>query len=264
MIPVIKWTLRQRRWSIIWWCLGVFGLIFINMIFYPSFKDSAAEFQKSLQNLPDTAVQLFGGSTDLFSPVGFLNSQVFFLMLPMLLAILAIGLGSSLIAREENDLTIELLLARPLSRSRLLAAKAVAGVIILAIVSFAGFLTTLLLGWGVHIGVPSQAIVEASWACFLLSLVCGAIAFLLSAVGRARSASIGVGALVALGGYLVVSLSNTVDWLKGPAKVFPFNYYHSESLLRGSHHWDSSLLYLVIVVVCGSLAWLSFRRRDIG
>jgi hypothetical protein len=43
MMPIIKWTLWQRRWSAFWWSLGVSAFIFINMIFYTTLRDQAAE-----------------------------------------------------------------------------------------------------------------------------------------------------------------------------------------------------------------------------
>lgn len=264
MKPIIRWTTWQRRWSTMWWSVSIFGFIFINMIFYPSFKDQAEQLAKTFQDLPPAAVQLFGGSTDFFSPIGFLNSQIFFLMLPLLLGILAIGLGSSLIAREEQDKTIELLLARPLSRSRLLMSKALAGTVILAIVTIAGLITTLLISKFVDLEVPSSAITLATINCFLLTLSFGAIAFLLTTIGKARGASLGIAALIAIGGYLVSSLSGTVDWLKVPAKVFPFHYYQSEAILRETYNWNNALFFGAIILVCGALSWLSFRRRDIS
>ncbi|MBI2368924.1 MAG: MFS transporter [Deltaproteobacteria bacterium] len=50
-------------------------------------------------------------------------------MLPLLLSVLTIGLGSRLLAKEESEGTLELLLARPVSRAKLLAAKAMAGLV---------------------------------------------------------------------------------------------------------------------------------------
>lgn len=264
MLAIIRWTLWQRRWSTFWWILGIFGFIFINVIFYPTFKDQAAELEKGFANLPDAAVQLFGGSTDFFSPVGFLNSQIFFLMLPMLLSILAIGMGTGLIGREEQDGTIETLLARPISRGRLLFAKARAGALVLLIVAAASLVTTIGLSRLVGLTeVPPLQITEATFACYMLALSFGAIAYLLAATGRARAASLGITAFVALGGYLVSSLSNTVSWLKTPSVFFPFHYYRSEEILRGTFKWFDILIFIDIIVVCGLLAWLSFRRRDI-
>jgi len=265
MMPIVRWTLWQRRWSTIWWSVGLFSFIFINMVFYPTFKDSAAQLAKSFASLPKAALQLFGGSSDFFSPIGFLNSQIFFLMLPLLLTMLAVALGSSLIGREEQDLTIELLLARPLSRGRLLFAKVMAGTIVLTIVSAVSLVTVVVMAriFGLD-GIPSSAIALASVNSFLLAYCTGAIAFLLAATGRARGAAIGIGAVVGVAGYLISSLSGTVEWLKVPAKALPFNYYQSEAILRQTYHWTSALFFVAVIAACGILSYVVFRRRDIA
>lgn len=264
MMPIIKWTLWQRRVSTAWWSAGAFALIFFSMIFYPSFKDQAGELQKTFEQLPDAAVQLFGGSTDFFSPVGFMNSQIFFITLPILLAALAINLGASLIGREENDSTLETLLARPVSRGKLLAAKAVAGGLILTAVSLVCLATIVITAKIVGLEISTGLLALATISCYLLSLTTGAITFLVAATGRARHMSIGVGAFVAFGGYIMASLAGTVDWLKYPAKVFPFNYYGSEAILNQVYDWANLLFFAAVTAACGLLAWLSFRRRDIG
>jgi ABC-2 type transport system permease protein len=264
MKAISKWTIWQRRVSTVWWSIGVCGFLLVNMVFYPSFKDQAEQLQKSFENIPEAALQLFGGSSDFFSPVGFLNSQIFFLMLPLLLGILAISLGSSLLAREEQDRTIESLLARPVSRSGLLLGKSGAGTIILTIVTLVGLLTTLITAKIVDIAVPTMNIALATFACFVLALSFGAIAFMLTTIGKARGASIGIATLIALGGYLINSLSGTVSWLKIPSKLFPFHYYDPESILRGSFAWGNILFLLFVIVVCGAVSWFSFKRRDLA
>lgn len=263
ILPITRWTLRQRRTSTIWWSVAVSAFILLNMVFYPSFKDQAAELEKTFENLPSNAVQFLGGSTDFFSPVGFLNSQVFFIMLPMLLGILAVGLGASLLAREEQDGTIETLLARPVSRSNVLASKAMAGVIILAIVTICAGIATIVSGKAVGLSVSAWTITTGYLVCFILCLCFGAISFLLTALGKARGAAIGVGALAALGGYILTSLAGTVDWLGSVAKLTPFYYYQPEALLRGAYDWSNLLYYGVIIVVCATASWYVFNHRDI-
>lgn len=233
------------------------------MIFYPSFKNDAAELQKSFENIPESTLQFIGGSADFFSPVGFLNSQIFFIMLPLLLGVLAIGLGSSLLAKEEQDGTIETLLSRPVSRNKLLFSKAIAGVYILAWVTLIAMATTIVTAQLVGLDVSAMRILQSTVVCFLLTLSFGAIAFGFTAIGRARGVSMGVATTVALGGYIVSSLSNTVEWLKVPAKVLPFTYYQPEALLRGTHDWANIIFFAAIITAVGILAWLSFRRRDI-
>lgn len=264
MKPIIKWTLWQRRWSILGWSFGTFALIFINMVFYPSFKDQAAELQKSFSNLPDAAVQLIGGSTDFFSAVGFLNSQIYFLMLPMILTVLAIALGSSLIGREEDDGTLESLLANPISRSSLLGAKATVGFTILAVVTFIGLLTTVILAKMVDLVVPLSNILLATLACFGLVLVIGTIAYFIASTGRGRAFSISIPAFLALGGYIISSLAGTVDWLKVPSKFLPFHYYQSEAILNGNTNWSFIAVLFGVSLVFIALSFVAFRRRDLG
>lgn len=264
MKPIIKWTLWQRRWSIFWWSFAVFGLIFINMIFYPSFKDQAAELQKSFANIPDSISQFIGG-TDFFSPIGFLNSQIYYLMLPMILIILAIGLGGSLLAREEQDKTIDALLSRSISRTKLMSAKVLSGLVVISLVGLVGLLTTIATARIVDlVGVPITHIMLATLVCFLLVLSFGAISFTFTALGKARAASIGIGTAIAVGSYVITSLAGTVDWLKLPSKLLPFHHYQSEAILRGNYNWVNALYFLLIISVCGLTSWWAFRRRDIS
>jgi len=261
---IIYWNLWQRRWSIFWWSIGVAAFIAINLAFYPSFKDQAAEFEKSFSQIPESARALFSDTGDFLSPTGYLSSQVYYLMLPMLTGILAISLGASLIAREEQSGSIELLLSRPVSRTRLLVAKLLVGIKITAIVSLVAGLVTVGLAKIVELPVPLSRIALASLACYLLSLSFGMVAFFITMLGKARVASIGLATLFALGGYIIASLKGAADWLKYPAKVFPFDYYQPGAILEGHYNWWN-MTFVVGILVFGAIAsWLIFNKRDLA
>jgi ABC-2 type transport system permease protein len=264
MNAIFKWTVKQRKISTVWWTAGIGFFVFVNMIFYPSFRDDAEQLQESFGNLPDAALQLLGGSNDFFSPVGYINSQVFFLMLPLLLGILAISLGSRLLATEESDKTIEGLLARPISRGWLLVSKALAGVVILAFVTTMSWLVIIILARIVELEVSVLTLTQATSVCFLLVLSFGAIAYLLTATGRAKGASIGVATAVGFGGYLLSSLSSTISWLIVPSTLLPFDYYKSEEILNGTYNWANIWYFVGLIVACGVLSWAFFRRRDLA
>lgn len=263
MLSVLKWTLWQRRWSILWWCAGVVGLIVLTLAFYPAIRNQAAALNKSFGGLSNDTLALFGG-TDFFSPVGYLNSQIIYLLFPLILIILGVGLGSSLIGREEASGTIESLLSRPISRTRLLLAKAGAGALCILIVTGVGSMVMIAMAQVVHLGIPIGNIAAACLACFMLVLSFSAVAFLLAATGRGRVAALGVTVVYALGGYIVGSLASTVQWLKTPSLVFPYHYYRSADILRGTFNWSSMLFFSLFTFGCTMLAWLSFRRRDLG
>ncbi len=263
MKPITKWGLWQSRWSTAWWSLSIVAFVILIMVFYPTFKNQAADLEKTFSSMPEATLQLLGGSAGFFSPIGYLNSQVFYLTLPMLLGILAISLGSKLIAREEQDGTIETLLARPITRSRLLTGKALTGIIILLVVTLVGLAATIISVKLVSLDVSSVDILVATLSCFLLALSFGAIAFMLSSLGRARALSLGVTSAIAIGGYIISSLADTVKWLETPGKLFPFYYYRPEAILNGTYHWLDMIILAAITIVCGVVSWLAFRKRDI-
>lgn len=263
MFSIFKWTLWQRRWSVFWWSLGIVGLVVVTLAFYPTIHNQATQLDKSFGSLSSNTLALFGG-TDFFSPVGYLNSQLLYLMLPLLLIILGVGLGSSLIGREESNGTIQLLLARGVSRSRLLFAKAIAGACIVFLATFVGSVVLVCLAKAVNIGVPSIDIVAACFTCYLLVLTFSAASFLLTATGRGRPAALGITVVYTLGGYIIGSLASTVHWLRGPSRIFPYHYYYSADILRGTFRWSSILFFVIFIAACVLLSWISFRRRDLG
>jgi len=264
MKPVFRWSLKNRKWFIIWWVIAIGLFVFINLIFYPTVKSQRAEFEKSFSQLSDQTTALFSDTGDLFSPIGYLSGQVFYLMLPLLLGGLAIGLGSSLIGREERDGTIELLLSRPISRTKLIVAKANTGVAIVAIVGLVSTLATAIMSKVVGLEVAFWNILGAGLATTILALSFGAVALMITMLGRgAKAASIGIAAVFALAGYILVSLSSNVEWLKVPSKAFAFNYYKPAEILRGDYNWANMLFILAVILACGLISWAAFRRRDL-
>lgn len=263
MRPLIKWTLRQRRNSTIWWSVGLVGFISLEMSVYPTIKSQASQLNDALNRLPGTVRSLFG-SQDLFSPVGYLNSRIFYLLFPLMLSILAIGLGSSLIAREESDGTIELLLSRPLARGRLVLGKATAGLLVLIIIASISAVALLLWVKSTSLAVPIPRVAFAALQAGVLAAMFGALAFALAAMGRfGRGASIGIASLIGLGSYIVASLEGSVHWLETPAKLLPYHYYNPTAVLNGSYTWMVTAVFALITLGLGLVAYLAFRRRDL-
>ncbi|HWB39449.1 MAG TPA: ABC transporter permease subunit [Candidatus Saccharimonadales bacterium] len=260
---MIRWSLWQKRWGILAWSLGVVSLVGVTLAFYPTIHDQAAQLNKSFGGLSKSTLDLFGG-TDFFSPVGYLNSQIIYFTLPLVLSILGISLGNSLIGREETDGSIELLLSRPVSRSYLLGAKALAGFANLLAVTAVSSATIILLASLVNMGIPLVYIAAACFAMFMLVLAFSALAFLLAATGRGRAMALGASVGYALGGYILSSLASSVHWLQNISIVFPYHYYRTADILHGTFNWSSIIFFAAFTIGCGLLAWLSFRRRDLA
>ncbi|HSX05719.1 MAG TPA: ABC transporter permease subunit [Candidatus Saccharimonadales bacterium] len=267
MITSLLWELRQRRAAIIWWAIGSVILTIAILALYPSIRDQAQQLNKVLNQLPPGLRELKTGgaaSVDVADPVSFLNSQIFYATLPILWIILAITRGSAVLGRDEQNHTLELVLARPISRPRLLLAKslslfvefvAVAGVTLLAIIALAPL-------FGMHIGAAHLAVATIYTALFSLSF--GLIAFALQAASSlTRRAASAVAVVIGFGGYLLASLSGLTHWLENPAKLAPYHYFAPDKILRGQpvHGLDTYLIGIILVTAV--ISYFGFRRRDI-
>lgn len=243
------------------------GLIAMLLLIYPSIHDQAAQLNKALEQLPDSlkALKTGGTNVDITSPIGYLHSQIFYITLPLIWIILSITRGSSLLGKEEEAKTLELLLARPISRGRLLAAKALSGVIELFVVSVAALVA--LIGFckvvGLDISSSALAITTAYTALFCLSF--GAISFTLTAIGRlTKRASTAIAVAIAFGGYMIASLSSVSHYLTDITKFVPYNYFSPEHILAGQY--ATGLIYYLLGVLVFAIvgSYFGFRKRDLS
>jgi len=265
-LAIVKMGLWQLRWFTLWWSLSLALLVVITMVVYPPFRDQAAQLNQAFSQLSGTLKALLaGGSADFLSPIGYLSSKLFYLVLPLLFTIMSIGLGSSLLAREERSGTLELLLARPVSRRTVLLAKITTAGVVMAVCGAVTTAVALPFVKVINFGVSMRYVTLAVFAALLLSMLFGTLAFMLTAIGHsARRASIGVAALVAFGSYLIASLEGTVHLLHWPAKLIPYHYYRPNELLTGNIFWPGLIGVLLATILLAVAAWTGFRKRDLG
>jgi ABC-2 type transport system permease protein len=264
MKTVILWELLRRKMFTLWWTVGVSGLIGLTVMSYLAIEEEAQQIDEAFAELANSAGTFFGG-TDFFSPVGYLSSQIYYIMLPLLLIILVMTLVSSLMSRDENDTTVELTLARPISRRKLLLAKGLAGLIIVAIVGVLSYAVTAATVALVDLDINGWHLLLTHALSFAFAASFGVISFTLIAASRATRKFAGVAAiLLSFGGYIITSLAGFVDMLEPVAKAMPYHYYDTEALLKGTVD-NGLLIYLAGILVVGVVvSAIGYSRRDIG
>jgi ABC-2 type transport system permease protein len=244
----------RRRW-LIGWSIGITAFVVINIAFWPSFRDQSDELNQMFEQMPESIRALFGmgEGVDPFSPVGYLSSQVYTLALPMLLLIAGIGAVASIAGDEEHGL-LETTFTLPITRRRILFERWAATVVLTAILSAVGLVSTVVSARAVDLDVGIAAMVWASvgvtvltWAVSGLGLVVGA------ATGR-RGLAITVASVLAVASYLITSLADAgigVFETLEPLSVFT-HYDVLATLADGTPPW--SLLVLVAVALLTTLA----------
>jgi ABC-2 type transport system permease protein len=260
---VLLKSLRDLRRSFFWWSLGLAGLVALMVSVYPSVRDNEA-LNKLVNDYPAAlkGFVAFGGEIDYVSAAGYLGSELFSFMVPLLLLVAAIGAGTRAIAGEEEQGTLDLLLANPISRRRVALEKLaalIAEIVGLGIVLFAALEVG---SRAVALEISASHLAAATTAAVLLAVSFGAIALLLGAATGRRGRASGVAAALAVASYVVNGLAPLVGALRPLQKVSPFYHYAASNPLRQGLAVGHAGVLLGVAVIAGVLALLVFDRRD--
>jgi ABC-2 type transport system permease protein len=258
-------SLRDIRRSFLWWSLGLVGFVALIVSVYPTVHSNAS-LEKLSQDYPEALQSFlaFGGAVDYSTAAGYLGIELFSLMVPLLLLVAAIGTGAGTIAGEEERGTLELLLANPVSRTKVVLEKTIA---LVAEIAGLGLVLWLALWVGAllaNMDISAGHLAAATLSAVLLALAYGAIAVLLGAATGKRTAAIGLTAAAAVAAYLVNGLAPLVDALDVVQKLSPFYHYAVGDPLRQGVSFVHMAVLVAIAAVATALAPWFFSRRDVA
>jgi ABC-2 type transport system permease protein len=261
---VLLKTMRDTSRSLMWWSLGLVGLVAMMVAVFPSVRGNLS-LNKLVDDYPKAlkAFITFGGAIDYTSAPGYLGSELFSFMVPLLLLVAAIGAGARAIAGEEEHGTLDLLLANPIPRSRLVIEKLAAlaaELAVLALVLWSALAVgTRLAGMDVGLGNLGAASFDAA----LLAFVYGALAMLVGAATGRRGLAIALPSAAAVAAYLVNALAVLVAGLDPVRKASPFYHYAAGDPLRHGLSLGHTAVLVLVALALASLAPPALARRDL-
>jgi ABC-2 type transport system permease protein len=258
---VLAKTLRDARRGLLWWSVGIGAYVVLVMSVYPSIKGNAA-LNRAVQDYPEALKAFVGGELDLASGPGYLDGELFSLMIPLLLLLYTIAAGARAIAGEEEAGTLDLLLSHPISRTRLTLEKAGAMALQAGALALAVFVVVTATARLVSMEIGVGRIAAACLAVYLLALGHGAVALLVGAGTGRRALAIGAAAALAVAGYMLDGLSRIVDVLVPWRVLSPFDWM-GDPLRKGVDLGGTAGL-VALTVVTTAVAPLLFNRRDIA
>jgi ABC-2 type transport system permease protein len=230
--------------------------------FYPIVRDSGETFDDYLDQLPEAFKTIIG--PDLTSPAGYLWSQLFSSVGPVIFLVYAIGTGARGIAGEEEAGSLDLVLSTPVRRDLVLRDKAlamVAGTVGLSAVLLA---TIAVVGPPFDLSVPFGDLLTAHALEGLVAIDFGMIALLIGAATGNRARAIGISSALAVAAYLVWAMATTVDWLEPLLPLSPFRWFADPQPVSNGTELVNVAVLVAIPVVAYAIALVLFRRRDLA
>jgi ABC-2 type transport system permease protein len=265
-LAVLGQVVRRRRLNLLWWSLGVLGLEALLAVAYPTVRGNS-ELDRTFAGLPPAVQASLGldAANRLTSPTGYLNSQYFANLLPIVLLVFAIGLAAWSIGGDEESGSLELLLANPVSRVRVALERAGALIVLLGALTGMAALGLVLLApvTGLNRGLGGDRIVAAAVATGLLALVFASVAFAVGAATGMRSLATATSAALAVALFVIEGLAEQVSALRPIREASPWHWLLHGDPLRNGLVWEAWLLPILVSAVVVGAATAIFARRDL-
>lgn len=237
-------------------------LLYVAMIVGPMYNALSDVLVDFSQAIPE-ALRAMIGHADMGTPEGWLVTEVFSITVPATLIAVAVVIGGRALAGEEEDRTMDLLLANPVPRSRVVLEKAAALAIVVLVLGIANALGVWFGSLIGGLGVSPANIFATSMLGAVLGIFFGYVALAISAgVGSRRIAALATAGL-ALVAYFANAFLPASAGLKGWARVSPFYYYTVDNPLAEGLRWGNLGVLVLLSVVALGIALPLFQRRDV-
>ena len=260
---VFRRGVRDHRRGLVAWCAGIVGFVAMLAAIFPSIQ-SSPDFDKLVEGYPEALKELFGlsGGGSITSGAGYLDVELFSLMLPLLVLVLAIGSGARTFAGEEDAGRLEIPLAYPVRKRSVVIAKSGAVAVEVLAACLAAGVAIAILDPLVGLDLSKRNLVEAVVALAVLGLLFGWTALAIGAAIPSRTLAIGLPAGFAAAAYLVGGLHALAGWLDPFRFLSPFWLVGSGPLRNGADALGVTIVAAAALVALGAGAWL-IERRDI-
>lgn len=261
MFAIFRRRLFKNWLMILGWGIGLGLLAYYLFDIFEMFSQQEVNLQQYLNALPEGLLAFFGGEdVDFFSPSGFLHLE-FFSYMPIILGIMVVTSAANLITRSEEEGSLELILAQPVSRSVVFWSRTLALILSLSLI--------LVIVWGgAAIGLElhefditqGQLIWPFISLLSILMLFLSLALFLSMVLPTSGSASLTAGSLV-IASFFISSLARIDENLEGINRFSPLKYYQGGAAVEGlktNYLWLLFGLALFFLI----LAWFFFVKRD--
>lgn len=255
---------KAKLRSVLIWSASIATLLFVFISIYSGFAKQSALLQQAMANFPRELLIAFGmENMDWSNVLGYF--ALVFLFCQICLAIQAANYGFGLVSIEESEWTADFLLAKPISRAKIMTSKVLAALTGLTITNIvvwvSSFICLAAFASGQDYPVNSLVVLLLSIIVFqLVFLSVGMVISLL--VRRVRSVTPFSMGLV-FGLYLLNAFGGMIGQTSLEI-ISPFKHFDPNYILKHAA-WDLPLVLISVTVIVISIlaSYFLYARRNI-
>lgn len=228
---------------------------------YPAFKDMMEELDQTGALDPFAFIP---GYEDMSSYVGFLNIEMYQIFWVLILGIIIGFIAASIISKETESKTIDLLMSNPVSRVQIVIEKFLGLIPMMLIINFVAMIVIM----GVTIGIGEELdffnlfLTHIISIPYFLSII--SIGILISTIfDEKMKASIATMAIV-VAMFIFDSIANMIPDYEDLGYISLKNYFVPyEALKNGSVDINGNIVLIMVTIVALFLSVIYFKYKDI-
>ena len=264
MLPSVFGKVVHDQWrATMAWAVGASLLAAFYLALYPSLG-GVDELRAMLDAMPPELRAIFvTEGMDMGTPAGYLNVELFSFVLPLVVAGYGVAVGSAAIAGEEERGTLDLLLANPIARWRVVVEKALAlalgTAVLVGTIWVVLVVTAIVMGIDLDVGKLGAGIVSGG----LLGVAIGGLAMAIGSITGRRTLSLALAMTVLVVTYVVNVMGTLVEGIEPWRSISPvYHYVAYDPLTNGLDPIHAGVL-VAMALVAIAVSVLAFERRDI-
>lgn len=260
---IFLFELRLLRKSLIIWNIVLVLLLLMFVSLYPSFHNDVETSKKLLETVPPAVKAAVSLSIDtMFSVLGFYSYLFTYLVLAA--SIQAMNIGTSLLSKERKLKTEDFLLTKPLTRTRILTTKLLAGITALVITIVIYIAASLLLTKIIVTeNFSIKAFIMISLTLFFVQIFFFSIGVFLSTILKKIKSIISV-TLPVVFGFFIVGVIQAMNNITDLRYLTPFKYYDTKYITKHqSFETKFLVIEVIIVIILITASYILYNRKDI-
>jgi ABC-2 type transport system permease protein len=256
--------LKANRKALIIWSICMFVFVLSGMSKYTAYSSGGAG-NNVFNEMPKVMKELLGmGSFDVTQMSGFF--AFLFPYIELTVAVHAALLGAGIIAKEERDKTTEFIIAKPVSRTRIITAKLLAALVNVIVVNIVTLICSLLMVSAFNKGADiTGEIVTFFLGMFIVQLVFLSLGTVISAFLHKPKTSGSIVTGIIFGSYIISKVTDINSNLSFLNALSPLKYFSLQDIVDGKGlNMLIAVLCLMLVAVFSWLTYFFYQRRDLN
>ena len=248
-----------------WKITLILTLLFVGMAvmyagMYPAFKDVMADLAPEMME----QFSFIPGAEDMASYIGFLNVELYQMFWILILGILIGFIAATLISKEIEAKTIDLLMSNPISRKQIVFEKYLGLIPLILIVNFA----TMLAVYGVTLAINEEINFGYLFMTHVVSipyfLAVASIGLFVSVIIDEKIKASIIMIAIIVGMFVFRSISLMIPDYEALGSISLTHYYNPYDILKEGNVDVVGVIVLVVVIIeCLLAAMFYFDRRNI-